>query len=398
MPKIDKIQALVYTYAMNTIYFERETSMAIEKAFASWRVVLLFGARQIGKTTMAENYFESLMCKKKRFFGQNKETQTLFASLSLTTISSLIGDATFIFIDEAQYIEEIGTVLKLIYDAMPHVQVLATGSSAFGLASKTHEAMTGRALILSVFPLSYREIASNSIFKEIAPNTTSMLIHGTYPKVLAASSRGDKEEILRLLSDAYLYKDVLEFHGIRKAPMIAKLAQMLALQVGNQVSLSELSRSLEIHKNTVQSYIDVLIKSFIIFPVSSLSRNKRKELHTSIKYYFYDNGIRNAIIRNFADLTLRDDVGALWENYIASELYKRETYDKKSFTVYHWRTYDQKEIDILIEENGILSAYECKYNGDTHDMNRATMKAWNELYPTVPVEVINKNNYREMLQ
>lgn len=204
----------------------------------------------------------------------------------------------------------------------------------------------------------------NDIFDNIIFDIPQILRYGTYPKVLSTKESDRKQEILIELADAYLYKDVLEFHGIRKAPVIAKLAQMLALQVGNQVSLSELAKSLEINKATVQTYIDVLIKSFIIFPLSTLSRNPRKELNKSMKYYFFDTGIRNAILRNFSDLDLRNDVGALWENFIVSEMYKRYTYDKKSFNMYHWRTYDQKEIDIVMEENGVLSAYECKYSGE----------------------------------
>lgn len=377
----------------NHIYFERENDKNISEAFENWRVVLLFGARQIGKTTMADKYFESIKVSKKKILGQNRDVQKILGDSSLSSIRSLVGDAKFLFIDEAQYIPEIGTVLKLIYDTMPDVKVLATGSSAFGLASKTSEAMTGRKISLSAFPLSVREIINNNIFDNVAFNVTQILKYGTYPKVLLTGDADKKQEILIELADAYLYKDVLEFHGIRKAPVIAKLAQMLALQVGNQVSLSELAGSLEINKATVQNYIDILIKSFIIFPLTTLSRNPRKELNKSMKYYFYDNGIRNAIIRNFADFDIRNDVGVMWENFIVSEMYKRYTYDKKPFTMYHWRTYDQKEIDIVIEENGILSAYECKYSGDSEDINKSTLNLWSALYPNTKIEVINKNNF-----
>lgn len=378
---------------LNQVYFNRESDQDISEAFKNWRVVLLFGARQIGKTTMADKYFNNISAPKKKILGQNKDVQKLLGDSSLSSINSLIGDAKFIFIDEAQYIPEIGTVLKLIYDTMPDVKVLATGSSAFGLASKTSEAMTGRKISLSAFPLSVREIINNNIFDNIIFNTTQILKYGTYPKVLLTGDADRKQEILIELADAYLYKDVLEFHGIRKAPMIAKLAQMLALQIGNQVSLSELAMSLEINKATVQNYIDILIKSFIIFPLSTLSRNPRKELNKSMKYYFYDNGIRNAIIRNFSDFDIRNDIGAMWENFVVSEMHKRHTYDKKPFTMYHWRTYDQKEIDIIIEENGVLSAYECKYSGDSKDINKSTLNLWNTLYPNTKIEVINKNNF-----
>lgn len=383
---------------MQASYFAREADEHIRTAFKNWRVVLLFGARQIGKTTMAENYFETIDVPKKKLLGQNRDIQKSLGECSISSIRNVIGDAEFIFIDEAQYIPEIGTVLKLIYDTMPEVRVLATGSSAFGLASKTSEAMTGRKLSMSIFPLSVREIIKNSIFEDISYEGSQFLKYGTYPKVLSTMADGQKQEILLELAESYLYKDVLEFQGIRKAPMIAKLAQMLALQVGNQVSLSELSKSLEINKETVQNYIDVLIKSFIIFPLASLSRNPRKELHKSMKYYFYDNGIRNAIIRNFSDLDVRSDVGALWENFVVSEMYKRYTYDKKAFIMYHWRTYDQKEIDLVIEENGILSAFECKYSGDGTDVSRATQHTWTSMYPHTPISVINKNNFISFLK
>ena len=400
--KFDKIRAIDYTQLImnNTkhIYFKREDDKNISKAFENWRVVLLFGARQVGKTTMADKYFDSIKVSKKKILGQNKDVQKLLGDSSLSSINYLIGDAKFLFIDEAQYIEDIGTVLKLIYDTKPDVKVLATGSSAFGLASKTSEAMTGRKISLSAFPLSVREVMHNDIFDDVAFNTAQILKYGTYPKVLSVNNINQKQEILIELADAYLYKDILEFHGIRKAPVVAKLAKMLALQVGNQVSLSELARSLEINKATVQNYIDILVKSFIIFPLTTLSRNPRKELNKSMKYYFYDNGIRNAIIRNFSDFDIRNDVGAMWENFIVSEMYKRYTYDKKSFNMYHWRTYDQKEIDIVIEENGILSAYECKYAGGSKDVNKATHNLWNSLYPNTKIEVINKNNFVSYLK
>jgi len=386
---------------MNTLnypYFGRENDENLKNAFENWRVVLLFGARQIGKTTMADKYFDSINVPKKKIIGQNKDVQKLLGDSSLSSINSLIGDAKFLFIDEAQYIPEIGTVLKLIYDTMPDVKVLATGSSAFGLASKTSEAMTGRKISLSVFSLSIREIVNNDIFDNVLFSASQILKYGAYPKILSTNDTARKQEMLIELADSYLYKDVLEFHGIRKAPVIAKLAQMLALQIGNQVSLSELAKSLEINKATVQNYIDVLIKSFIIFPLSSLSRNPRKELNKSMKYYFYDNGIRNAIIRNFSDLDIRNDVGAMWENFIVSEIYKRYTYDKKPFNIYHWRTYDQKEIDIVIEENGVLSAYECKYSSDSKEINKATSKLWDSLYPNTKIEIINKNNFVSYLK
>lgn len=375
------------------IYFTRENDKNISEAFKNWRVVLLFGARQIGKTTMADKYFDSIKVSKKKILGQNRDVQKILGGSSLSSINSLVGDAKFLFIDEAQYIPEIGTVLKLIYDTMPEVKVLATGSSAFGLASKTSEAMTGRKISLSAFPLSVHEIINNNIFDNVVFGVEQVLMYGTYPKVLLAGDTDKKQEILIELADAYLYKDVLEFHGVRKAPVIARLAQMLALQVGNQVSLSELARSLEINKATVQNYIDILIKSFIIFPLTTLSRNPRKELNKSMKYYFYDNGIRNAVIRNFSDFDIRNDLGAMWENFVVSEMLKRHTYDKKPFSLYHWRTYDQKEIDIVIEENGVLSAYECKYSGELKDMNKATVGSWSALYPNTKIEVINKNNF-----
>ncbi len=382
----------------NSLYFIRENDEILENAFINWRFVLLFGARQIGKTTLADKYFENVSMKKIKIQGQNKDIQRSLGDLSLSRIKIVIGDADFIFIDEAQYIPDIGTVLKLIYDTMPNVKVLATGSSAFGLASKTNEALTGRKISLSAFALSLHEINNNEIFDNIYYHTEELLLYGNYPKVLANKNSNTKKEILIELAESYLYKDVLEFHGIRKAPAIAKLAKMLAFQVGSQVSLSELARGLEINKATVQNYIDVLIKSFIIFPLTAYSRNHRKELTTSMKYYFYDNGILNAIIKNFSNFDERQDLGHLWENFIVSELYKRYTYDKKLFTMYHWRTYDQKEVDIVLEVNGKLEAYECKYNDDKTTVNKSVAKAWNELYPDTKINIINKSNFMEYLK
>ncbi len=382
----------------NNLYFIRENDNILEKAFENWRFVLLFGARQIGKTTLADKYFAKVNIKKLKIQGQNKDIQQSLGDLSLSKIKMTLGDAEFIFIDEAQYITDIGTVLKLIYDTMPNVKVLTTGSSAFGLASKTSEAMTGRKISLSAFPLSVREIKENKIFDNIYYHVDEMLLYGNYPKVLASKDKALKENILAELADSYLYKDVLEFHGIKKAPAVAKLAKMLALQIGNQVSLSELATALEINKATVANYIDVLIKSFIIFPLPAYSKNKRKELSTSMKYYFYDNGIRNAIIKNFSDKDIRNDLGAMWENFIISEFYKRYTYNKKPFTIYHWRTYDQKEVDLIIEVSGKLEAYECKYNDDKLLVSKSIRNTWEEFYPNTKINIVNKSNFYDIIK
>lgn len=375
--------------------YQRITQRQIEEAFATWRAVLIFGSRQIGKTTMAEHYFSQIKTKKLKILGQERSAQEILGSLDLGKIKTLIQDNEFLFIDEAQYIPDIGTVLKLIYDALPQVKVLATGSSAFGLASKTHESMAGRKLSLKTFPLSIKEVVNNRLSENVFSDLESFLLYGFYPKVLDTKLVKEKIQILTEIADAFLYKDVLEFQGIRKPAIIVRLVKSLALQIGNQVSLSELAKSLEVSKETVGHYIDILIKSYIIFPVSSYSKNPHTELHKSMKYYFYDLGIRNAVLGNFNQLTSRTDVGFMWENFVISELYKKYTYIGEPFTIYHWRTYDQKEIDILVEANGVLIAFECKYSDVSAKYSNAI--AFNKVYPDTEVKVIHKHNFGEIL-
>lgn len=375
--------------------YERITQKQIEKAFQTWRIVLIFGSRQIGKTTMAEHYFDELNVKKLKILGQERGAQEVLGSLNLGRIKTLIQDNEFLLIDEAQYIPDIGTILKLIYDAMPQVKVLATGSSAFGLASKTHESVAGRKLSLKTFALSLKEVVINRLSENVLSDLDSFLLYGMYPKVLDTKVIKDKTQILTEIADAFLYKDVLEFQGIRKPAMIVKLVKSLALQIGNQVSLSELAKSLEISKETVAHYIDILIKSYIIFPVSAYSRNLNTELHKSMKYYFYDLGIRNAVLGNFNQLDSRTDLGLMWENFVISELYKKYSYDQEPFTIYHWRTYDQREVDVLIEVNGKLEAFECKYADSP--VKRSNAIAFNKLYPNTEVKVIHRYNFGEIL-
>ena len=375
-----------------SIVLERDLLKSIETAFKKERILLIFGARQVGKTTSSLIYYESIKENKIKI-GEDKYIQEELGKVTIDSIKKIIGQAKFVFIDEAQYIPDIGTVLKLIYDTMPTIKVLATGSSAFGLAARTSESMAGRKKTLSAFPLTLKEIKDNNIFTYIDQGLDGILVLGLYPRVLTESDFNYKKEILLELAESYLYKDVLNYQGIRNAPAIAKLAQLLALQIGSQVSLSELSRQLGISRETVEKYIDILEKSFIIFTLSAYSSNKRNEISKSKKYYFWDLGIRNAIIKNFENLDLRNDAGAIWENLVIAEKIKKSRLVNNLQNFYFWRSYSGVEVDLIVESNNKLEAYEIKLSKDK-------TKAKNEFYenyPDIKIEIINRDNYQKYL-
>lgn len=323
------------------------------------RIIVIYGPRQAGKTTLLAEITKSEKRKIHSFSGDDLLTQDLFSVPRLDYLENTVGDAQVIVIDEAQKIDNIGQSLKLLYDNHPRV-ILATGSSSFYLANKLAESMVGRATFFTLYPLAVSELPREEIMFGLDKNLSELLRFGMYPKVHMMNSRDQKEIYLLDIINTYLYQDLLSFEGIRKPKKIIDLLSLLAFQIGSEVSIQELSQNLSLSNIVVEKYLDVLEKMFIVINLRGFSRNLRKEITKTSKYYFIDLGLRNALIRNFNPLNLRDDVGGLFENFCVIERMKALSNKRKSANYYFWRTYDQKEIDLIEEKDGKLRAVEFK--------------------------------------
>ena len=340
---------------------KRKLRDIIEKRLFDGKAILLMGPRQVGKTTLLKELFEGredVMWLN----GDELDVQALFEGVSATRLKAMFGRKKIIIIDEAQRIPDIGLRLKLVTDQIKDVQLIATGSSAFELATKTGESLTGRKWEYKMYPLSFGEMVDEHGLLDEKRMIPHRLIFGYYPEVVMRP--GEEREILRLLSDSYLYKDVLMSDQINKPDSLVKLLQALAFQVGSQVSYNELAQLCSLDSKTVEKYVILLEQSYVIFRLNSFSRNLRNELKTSKKIYFYDNGIRNALIANFNQIEGRADRGALWENFLISERKKFLEYNRLWGNSWFWRTKEQKEIDLVEERDGKITGYEFKWNPD----------------------------------
>lgn len=331
----------------------------IKQKLGRGKAILIMGARQVGKTTLLHNLFEE---ERQVLWlnGDETDVQALFENISATRLKAIFGNKTYVIIDEAQRIPNIGLRLKLITDQIPDVQLIATGSSSFDLANKVNEPLTGRKWEYKMYPLSFGEMVEHHGLLDEKRLIPHRLIYGYYPEIVA--NPGEEKELLKELSDSYLYKDILMWEQIKKPDNLLKLLQAIAFQVGSQVSYSELGQICSMDSKTVEKYITLLEQTFIIFRLSSFSRNLRNELKNSRKIYFYDNGIRNALIANFSQVETRTDTGALWENFLISERIKYLQYSGAWTNYWFWRTRDQKEIDFIEESDGQIKAYEFKWN------------------------------------
>lgn len=365
----------------------------IKSEIKKGKVLIIYGSRQVGKTTLIKNFLSSTKLRYKLVSGDDIQIGVELSECTMTSTINFVGDYELIVIDEAQKIQNIGLALKLMVDNFPEKYYIATGSSSFDLASKTAESLTGRKNVVELFAISQQELLNESSRSELKQGLESYLIYGSFPEVINQTLYQDKEKTVKQIANSYLLKDVLEFEGIKNAKVILNILKMVALQVGSEVSTVEIAASVGIDYKTVMKYLDLLEKSFVIFSLIGFSRNLRKEINKMSKYYFYDIGIRNALISNFNKLDDRNDVGQLWENFLITERLKKNSYTNLSTNYYFWRTYDQKEVDLIEENSGKLFGFEMKW---TNKKTKAP-KLWLETYENAEYKEVNKDNYLDFV-
>lgn len=377
------------------VFLERGIDTLFSKKVLPNKVLILLGARRVGKTAFIKNFLSTIpKGDYLQLNGEDIQDADLLKERSVSNYKRLLSNTKLLVIDEAQNIPDIGLILKLIVDSIDGIKVIATGSSVFDLSNKLGEPLVGRKNTIYLFPLAQMEFSYFENFKETTQKLEERLLFGSYPELEQYPDWNDKINYLKEIINSYLLKDILVYEGIKQSNKILDLLKLIAFQVGQEVSVQELARQLGISKNTVDAYLDLLSKVFVIYKTPGFSRNLRKEITKSNRWYFYDNGIRNAIIANFNRLDSRTDVGALWENYLASERIKFQNYTQKTVTNYFWRTYDQQELDWLEEENGVLRGYEFKWN---ENRKVKIPMAFAKAYPEATFEVINKQNYLEFI-
>lgn len=371
------------------IMINRTLSELIKKKLNKGKAIILLGPRQVGKTTL----IRSLLNHKEFLFlnGDDSETRLALENVGTSRLKAIIGKNKWVFIDEAQRIKEVGILAKLITDQFEDVQLFISGSSALEINNSTQESLTGRKFEYQLFPISWEEFEEDTGYLEAQAQLEERLIYGMYPEVI--NRRSEAREVLKELTNSYLYKDVLSISGIKKPELLDRLLKALALQLGNEVSYNELANLLEIDKATVAKYIDILEKTFIVFKLHSFSRNQRNEIKNNRKIYFYDNGIRNMIINNLNPLDLRSDKGALWENFLITERIKKQNYHQLYTNNYFWRTVQKQEIDFVEEINGHLTAYEFKWKN--HGKKKIPA-AFLESYSATGF-IIDRENFRQFI-
>ena len=365
----------------------------ILESLAPNKAVLIFGARRVGKTVMMRQIVDSYSGRTMMLNGEDFDTLDLLQNRSVANYRHLLNGIDLLAIDEAQNVPQIGSVLKLIVDEVPGISVLASGSSSFDLLNKTGEPLVGRSTQFLLTPFSQREIAQRETVFETRQNFESRLIYGSYPEVVMMDSYERKMDYLRDIVGAYLLKDILVIDGLKNSNKMRNLLRLIAFQLGSEVSYEELGKQLGMSKTTVEKYLDLLEKVFVIYRLGAYSRNLRKEVTKAGKWYFYDNGVRNAIIGAFSPLSVRQDVGAVWENYIIGERRKLNFNNLLHKEFYFWRTYDKQEIDLIEESPDGMSAFEFKWGNKMP----AAPKVFSQAYPDAVYHVVNKENYMDFV-
>lgn len=369
----------------------RNITSLIKKSLTPGKVIVLYGPRQVGKTTLVQMLIEKSKYRIRYFNADEMIYRNILSSQNIKQLSDVIGNVDLLIIDEAQRIDNIGLNLKLIVDNFPDLMVIATGSASFDLANKISEPLTGRKLTFSLYPVSYSELQKTFGKVEARSHLERWLIWGGYPEIMTTGDIIKRERLIGELVNSYLYRDILDLEDIRHASKLVDLLRLLAFQIGSEVSISELASQLAINYRTVQRYLDLLQKVFVIYKVQGFSRNLRKEITKNARFYFYDNGVRNALIQNFNELRLRDDIGQLWENYLMIERLKKNQIEGRFVNTFFWRTYDQKEIDCIEERKGKLFGYEFKYRPG--GIRKATKQEFLEAYPGAKLEMITSENF-----
>lgn len=372
---------------------DRTIKKELESALndSSRRVIILYGPRQAGKTTLIDMLL-SQESNYEKYNGDDIFTQNTFNNNNLEHLKRVIGEKNLLVIDEAQRINNIGLSLKLIIDNLP-IKVIVSGSASFDLADKVCEPLTGRTKTFWLYPLSFKEVKDKMPQMGNDKILEEMLLYGMYPKIWNIEGRKEKEDYLFEYINNYLYRDILTISKVKKPKKIIDLLTLLALQIGSEVSVSELAQNTNLTQATVENYLDVSEKMFVIFNVRGFSRNLRKEISKASKYYFFDMGLRNALIRNFNSISLRSDAGAMFENWAISEKIKKSNNNRDFSNFYFWRTYDQQEIDLIEESKGEINAYEFKWKKD----NKKAPNDWTKTYPQSQFNLINKDNVFDFL-
>jgi predicted AAA+ superfamily ATPase len=375
------------------MYIPQKQLENARKSIAVQKAIIIYGPRRCGKTTLLNKLVVS--AKEGYLFvnGEDISVQEYLESQSIEKLKSFLGKKKMLIIDEAQKIKNIGLNIKLILDNISKVKVIASGSSSFDLAKQVGEPLTGRKITLKMYPLAQLELSNIQSRVQIDACLEERLIYGSYPEVILNKNNTKNITYLREIVNSYLYKDILELERIRHSDKITRLLQLLAFQIGKEVSYNELSTKLGMSKNTIERYLDLLEKSFVVFKLRGFSRNLRKEITKNPRFYFYDTGIRNALINNFNPLTMRDDLGMLWENYIIIERLKKQEYLNINSNNYFWRTYNQKEIDLVEEREGKLFGYEIKWQSKREKIP----KEWKEAYKNSNYQLITKENYLDFI-
>ncbi|MFU8843726.1 MAG: ATP-binding protein [Bacteroidales bacterium] len=368
--------------------FQRTIKQKIEEFLFKGKVIIIYGARRVGKTTLSKQLLESYP-NSKYINCELLQNKTALETTNSELLKNFIGAYKLLVLDEAQNISGIGSILKIITDTFPDIQIIATGSSSFELGNKVMEPLTGRSRVFHLYPFSLAEIMEKHDFNETRANLNNILRYGMYPEVFLKPERDAIEELNNIAGN-YLYKDILQYENLKRSDLLINLLRALALQTGNEISLNELSRLLGENMNTIKRYIELLEKSFVICRLHSFSRNLRKEIAKGQKIYFIDLGIRNALIQNFNPLAMRNDTGALWENFCIIERMKHNHNTRRFVNTYFWRTYDQKEIDYIEESGGKLKAFEFKFNEKAKTKPPAEFL---ENYSDSSFQVIHQENF-----
>lgn len=370
---------------------ERDIKKLILEKMKPGKVIVLLGARRVGKTFLLKQIMNGLKEEYVFINGENINVHLELEHRSVENYRRFLQNKKLLIIDEAQKIPQIGHILKLMIDEIEGLKIIVTGSSAFDINNMTGEPLTGRKYTYYLFPFSENEFTRTEDFIDRKEHTAIRMIYGNYPELINLPKESDKREYLNEVISSYLLKDILAFENIKNSSKIFSILRLIAFQIGHEVSYHEIGKQLSMSKNTVEKYMDLLSKVFIIFKVEGFSRNLRKEISKSPRWYFFDNGIRNSIIANFNSHKLRNDTGQLWENYAISERIKYQNIKKMTVNNYFWRTYDQQEIDWIEEREGVLHAYEFKIN----DKKVKVPPAWEKAYPESKFEVITQDNFHE---